>query len=80
MFEMVKSHILIRLLPGFEASAMTQIRATAGVIEVNSVFGHWDAIAVAEANTINDLSRLVVNQIRGIQGVQQTETILHGEF
>lgn len=78
--EMVRSHILIRLLPGFESSALSQIRATPGVLEVNSVFGHWDAIAVAEAKSLHDLSRLVVNQIRGIQGVQQTETILHADF
>ena len=80
MVEMIKSYILIRLLPGFESAAMSQIRAVPGVLEVNSVFGHWDAIAVAEAKTLSDLSKLIINQIRGIQGVQQTETLLHGNI
>jgi DNA-binding Lrp family transcriptional regulator len=77
---MVKGYILIKLLPGFESSAMSQIRATSGVLEVNFLFGHWDAIAVAEAKSLHELSRLVLNQIRGIQGVQDTETLVHGEI
>ena len=77
---MIKGYILIKLLPGFESSAMSQVRATSGVLEVNSLFGHWDAIAIAEAKSLHDLSRLVLNQIRGIQGVQDTETLVHGEF
>ena len=76
---MVRGYILIRFLPGFESSALSEIRSTPGVSEVNFVFGHWDAIAVAEAKTLHELSRLVINQIRGIQGVQDTETLVHVE-
>ena len=68
-------------LPGFESSALSRVRATPGVLEVSLVFGHWDAIAVAEAKTLYELSRLVIGQIRGIQGVQDTETlVVHGEI
>ncbi|HJX70054.1 MAG TPA: Lrp/AsnC ligand binding domain-containing protein [Dehalococcoidia bacterium] len=77
---MVKSYILIKLLPGFEASALSQVRATSGVLEVGPVFGHWDAVVLAEAKTLQELSTLVINQIRGIQGVHDTETLVHGEF
>jgi len=48
---MVKGYLLIKLVPGLESSALSQIRATQGVLEVNLVFGQWDAIAIAEANT-----------------------------
>jgi len=77
---MVKSYILIKLIPGFESDALSQIRSTPGVLDINSVFGHWDAVALAEAKNINDLSKLIINQIRGIQGVDSTETLLHGEI
>ncbi len=73
---MVKGYILIRMVPGFEASALSHIRATDGVIEVNTVFGRWDTVAVAESDSLFDLSRLVITQIRGIQGVQDTETLV----
>ena len=76
---MVKSYILIKLVPGFESSALSQVRATPGVLEVNALFGHWDAMAVAEAKTLNELSGLIIRQVRGIQGIQDTETLVHGE-
>jgi DNA-binding Lrp family transcriptional regulator len=77
---MVKSYILIRFLAGFESSALSQVRVTPGVSEVNLVFGHWDAIAVAEAKNLYELSRLVIGQIRGIQGVEDTETLVYAQI
>jgi DNA-binding Lrp family transcriptional regulator len=77
---MIKSYILIRFLAGFEASALSQVRVIPGVSEVNLVFGHWDAIAMAEANNLYELSRLVISQIRGIQGVEDTETLVHAQI
>jgi len=76
---MVKAYILVRFHAGFESSAVSQMSVTPGVSEVNLVFGHWDAIAVAEAKNINELTRLVISQIRGIQGVQDTETLLQAQ-
>ena len=77
---MVKGYVLIKLVPGLESGALSQVRATSGVLDVNLVFGQWDAIAVAEAKTIFELSRIIVSQIRGIQGVQDTTTLLEAEL
>ena len=76
----MKGYLLIKLIPGLESSALSQIRATPGVLEVNLVFGHWDAIAITEAKTLFELARIVVGEVRGIQGVQETETLLQGEL
>jgi len=76
---MVRGYILVKLVPGFEPAALSQIRAIPGVMEVNAVFGHWDTVAIAEAKNLRELSGLVISQIRGIQGVQDTETLVHGE-
>lgn len=77
---MVKGYLLIKLVPGLESAAVSQIRATSGVSEVNLVFGQWDAIAIAEAKSLFELSRLIVGEIRGIQGVQDTTTLLQAEL
>ena len=77
---MVKGYLLIKLVPGLESSALSQIRATPGVLEVNLVFGQWDAIAIAEAKTLFELARIVVGEVRGIQGVQDTATLVQGEL
>ena len=80
LWQMVKGYILIKLIPGFETSALSQMRFTAGVIDVHPVFGRWDVVAVGEASSLFELSRLVINQIRGIQGVQDTETLVQTEI
>jgi hypothetical protein len=77
---MVKGYLLIKLVPGLEANALSQIRATHGIQEVNLVFGQWDAIAVAEAKTLFELSKIVVGEVRGVQGVQDTTTLLEAEL
>ena len=77
---MVKGFILIKLVPGLESDCLTQIRATSGITEVNLVFGQWDAMAVAEAKTLFELSKIIVGEVRGIQGVQDTTTLLQSEL
>ena len=75
---MVKAYILIKLVPGLEADALSQIRATPGITDVNLVFGQWDTIAVAEAKTLFELAKTIVGEVRSIQGVQDTTTLLEG--
>lgn len=75
---MVKGYILIKLVPGLESDALSQIRATQGVTDVNLVFGQWDAIAIAEAKSLFELARTIVGEVRSIQGVQDTTTLLQG--
>lgn len=77
---MVKGYLLIKLVPGLEANALSQIRSIRGIQDVNLVFGHWDAIAVAEAKTLFELAKIVTGEVRGVQGVQDTETLLQGEL
>jgi len=76
---MVKGYLLIKLVPGLESDALSQIRATPGIQEVNIVFGQWDAIAIAEAKTLFDLTSIIIGEVRGIQGVQDTTTLLQAE-
>ncbi len=77
---MVNAYILVRLIPGLESNAMSQMRVIPGVNDVITVFGRWDAIVQVEAKTMSALSRMVIGQIRGIQGVQATETLVAAEF
>ena len=77
---MVKGYILIKLIPGLEADALPQIRSTPGVLEVNLVFGQWDVIAIAEAKTLFELAKVIVGEVRGIQGVQDSTTLIEAEL
>ena len=77
---MVKGYLLIKLVPGIESDALSQIRATPGITDVNIVFGQWDAIAHAEAKDLFELSRIILSEVRGIQGVQDTTTLVQSEL
>ena len=77
---MVNAYILVRLIPGLESNAMSQMRVIPGVKDVITVFGRWDAIVQVESKIIPALSRMVIGQIRGIQGVQATETLVAAEL
>lgn len=77
---MIRGFILISLVAGFEASALSQISVVPGVEEVTPLFGQWDAIVVVEAENLHAMATLVVNQIRGIQGVDRTETLIATEL
>ncbi|MFC1940534.1 Lrp/AsnC ligand binding domain-containing protein [Chloroflexota bacterium] len=77
---MVKGYVLVKLTLGFEASVLSQVRAIPGVREVNLVFGHWDAIVIAEAKSLFELVKIIVGEVRGIQGVGDTETLMQGEL
>ncbi len=76
---MIKGYVLIRLTPGIESPAISQISVIPGVKDIIMVFGRWDAIIQVESKTLTSLSRLVIGQIRGIQGVQATETLVAAE-
>ncbi len=77
---MVRGYLLLKLVPGLEASALSQIRVIPGIVDVNLVFGQWDAIAIAEAKSLFQLARIIIGEVRGIQGVQDTTTLVQGEL
>jgi len=77
---MVKGYLLIKLVPGLESSALSQIRVIPGIVDVNLVFGQWDAVAIAEAKNLFDLVRITVSEVRSIQGIQDTTTLVQGEL
>jgi DNA-binding Lrp family transcriptional regulator len=73
---MMKAYILVSLVSGLEANMLSQIGSLPGVEETDLVFGRWDVVVQVKADTITNLSRMVINQIRGLQGVQTTETLI----
>jgi len=72
----MKAFVLCKLIAGLEQKAISQVRSINGITDVYLTFGSWDAILTAEADTIDKLSGLIVREIRGIHGVQTTETLV----
>jgi DNA-binding Lrp family transcriptional regulator len=72
----MKTFVLCKLAPGKEQSAVKAIRSLEGVTEVYMVFGGWDLILAAEADTVDKLSNLIVSRVRAVDGVSATETLV----
>jgi DNA-binding Lrp family transcriptional regulator len=72
----MKTFVLCKLTPGKEQKTVAEIRAIEGVTEVYMVFGGWDLILAAEADTVDKLSGLIVSRVRAVPGVAATETLV----
>ena len=72
----MKAFVLCKLASGMEQKAVEKMRSIEGVNDVFMVFGDWDVILSAEADTIDKLSHLIVSQVRGIPGVGATSTLV----
>lgn len=71
---MVQAYILIQTEVGKAAAVATAIAALAGVASAEDVTGPYDVIVRAEAKTVDELGKLVVASIQGVDGITRTLT------
>ena len=71
---MVHAYILIQTEVGKAAAVAAEVRATVGVTEAEDVTGPYDVIVRAEAETVDDLGKLVVARIQSVEGITRTLT------
>jgi DNA-binding Lrp family transcriptional regulator len=67
-------YVLIQTDVGKGPAVTHAIGALKGVVSADAVTGPYDVIALAEARSLRDLSRLVVDRIQDIDGVTRTLT------
>ena len=71
---MVHAYILIQTEVGKAAQVATAISEIAGVTKAEDVTGPYDVIVRAQAETIDDLGRLVVARVQSVDGITRTLT------
>ncbi len=70
----VRAYVLIQTEVGKAADVATEIGALAGVISADDVTGPYDVIATAEADSVDDLGKMVVSKVQMIDGITRTLT------
>ena len=70
----VHAYVLIQTDVGKAAGVARQIRDIAGVVLAEDVTGPYDVIARVEADSIDELGRLVVSHVQLIEGITRTLT------
>ena len=71
---MVQAYILIQTDVGKAASVATAIAALEGVALAEDVTGPYDVIARVEAQTVDELGKLVIAKIQDVEGITRTLT------
>ena len=70
----VRAFVLVQTEVGKAASVANRLREIPGVIAANDVTGPYDVIVQTEANSIDDLGKLVVSRMQVIEGITRTLT------
>jgi DNA-binding Lrp family transcriptional regulator len=71
---MVHAYILVQTEVGKAAEVAASIADISGVTQAEDVTGPYDVIVRAQAENVDDLGRLVVAQIQGVEGITRTLT------
>lgn len=70
----VSAYILIQTEVGKAAAVAEQIGALSGVATAEDVTGPYDVIVRAEAESVDELGKLVVANIQAVDGITRTLT------
>ena len=76
---MATGYVLINVEPGFEFSVYESIGRFDQVADSTLLFGDYDLIAKVVADNMAAIAQFVVEEIRQIEGVQNTKTLAGAE-
>ncbi|MCX5385924.1 Lrp/AsnC family transcriptional regulator [Streptomyces sp. NBC_00083] len=71
---MVQAYILIQTEVGKASTVAEAIADLAGVIQAEDVTGPYDVIVRAQAETVDELGRMVVAKVQQVDGITRTLT------
>lgn len=72
----MKAYILINIRMGAVSDVVHHLRRADNVVEANMTFGPYDAVAIIEADNVNQLGRILADVVQPIPGVTETLTCL----
>ena len=70
----VRAYVLIQTEVGKAASVASKVGEIPGVITADDVTGPYDVIVQAEAESVDELGRMVVSRVQLIEGITRTLT------
>ena len=70
----VRAFVLIETQVGNPGNVAKAIRGIPGVVAAHDVTGPYDVIAQAEADSVDELGRMVIGRLQLIDGIRKTLT------
>ena len=71
-----KAYVLIETQVGKTKQVVEAIRKLQRVVSVDAVTGPYDAIAIIQGQTLNDIGELIVSKVHPVAGISRTVTCL----
>jgi DNA-binding Lrp family transcriptional regulator len=72
----VLAFVMMNVKVGTDKEAVNQLRSLKGVNEIYEVYAVYDVVAIVETPTMEDLNTLVNSEIRKVESVTSTNTII----
>ncbi len=70
----VKAYVLIGADPSKTKTVVSKLREIPGIREVNEVMGPYDIVAEVEISAMTDITSILRQQIRAVDGITNTVT------
>ncbi|HVA74056.1 MAG TPA: Lrp/AsnC ligand binding domain-containing protein [Acidimicrobiales bacterium] len=70
----VSAYVLIQTEVGKAASVAEHVRQIPGIVSADDVTGPYDVIVKAEADSVDELGRMIVSRLQMIEGITRTLT------
>lgn len=70
----VHAYVLIQTEVGKAALVAEEVAAIVGITSAEGVTGSYDVIARAEADTVDELGKMVVSRVQMVTGITRTVT------
>ncbi len=70
----VQAYVLIQTEVGKAAQVASEVGAVPGVTSAEDVTGPYDVIVRAEAESVDELGKMVVSRIQAVEGITRTLT------
>jgi len=67
--------ILIKAAPALEHEVYNRLLNVREIIDLEPLFGEYDLIAKIEAENIDEIGKIIINNIRSVRGVIDTKTL-----
>jgi DNA-binding Lrp family transcriptional regulator len=77
--ERAANFVLVKIAVGKEENAFKSLKEMPGISGIHQVYGEWDLVLIIRERETKRFRNIVLNKIRGVDGVIDTNTLIAAE-
>jgi DNA-binding Lrp family transcriptional regulator len=77
---METAFILLKTEPSREREVYSALIEVPEVVETHALYGEYDLLAIVECDTSKNLTSILMEKLRQIEGVRETETLIAVDY